>query len=262
MNLKCETKFLLPFLASHLWKWESLRVWESEWCEWAIIFENELKQKNRSFSFIRIGRYPKTANLWRSVAIIRDVCTSPAHSRHEIYFYIILERKRKKNRNIIRRNWELKNIVFVRILNGLAHIFFSISSSLSRSDYCCATGHPHTTTSSLAIATSVIIRWHLVILFSSSPIWNAIVCSLLVRHEDSYLLRERYRYTSTVTYSDAMYIIQPCAMHRLTEAIVSMSVVAFYIGLHLAFECVAYVYNLNTRFERIGTSTDDQIFHV
>lgn len=43
-----------------------------------------------------------------------------------------------------------------------------------------------------------------------------------------------------------MYIIQPCAMHRLTEAIVSMSVVAFYIGLHLAFECVAYMYRIWT----------------
>lgn len=31
------------------------------------------------------------------------------------------------------RNWELKNIVFVRILNGLAHIFFSISPSFSLS---------------------------------------------------------------------------------------------------------------------------------
>lgn len=109
-------------------------VWERWMMRVNDNFENELKQKNRSFPFIRIGRCPKTANLWRSVAIVRDVCTSPAHSRHQIYFYIILERKRKKKkRKIIMRNWELKNIVFVRILNGLAHIFFSISSSFSLS---------------------------------------------------------------------------------------------------------------------------------
>lgn len=126
-----------------------------EWAENLIIliFCSE-KQKNRLFSFMyAFSDAQKPANLWRCVC----VHITNAHSRLTptknlfLYIYIVLERKKKVRAEEIRRNWEPRNIVFVRILDGLSRIsffhFLLRSSSLLflTTDPCCATRHSHAT---------------------------------------------------------------------------------------------------------------------